>query len=56
MNDEPILSRQRRWQIKKVKEGKCQICGKPQMNNAFYCEKHRESEAKRKLKSYHANK
>jgi hypothetical protein len=23
------ISRQRRWQLKKAKEGKCHICGKP---------------------------
>jgi hypothetical protein len=34
------MTRQRRWQIKMVREGKCKICGAPAMTR-FLCEKHR---------------
>jgi hypothetical protein len=34
------MTRQRRWQIKMVREGKCEICGAPAVTK-FYCEKHR---------------
>jgi hypothetical protein len=34
------MTRQRRWQIKMVHEGKCKICGAPAVTK-FHCEKHR---------------
>jgi hypothetical protein len=34
------MTRQRRWQIKMVRKGKCKICGVPAMTK-FHCEKHR---------------
>ena len=33
------MSRQRRWQLKKVAEGKCQICSKPLFSSSL-CEEH----------------
>jgi hypothetical protein len=34
------MTRQRRWQIKMVRKGKCKICGAPAITK-FLCEKHR---------------
>ena len=34
------MTRQRRWQIKMVRKGKCTICGAPAVTK-FHCEKHR---------------
>jgi hypothetical protein len=34
------MTRQRRWQIKMVRKGKCKICGAPAVIK-FHCEKHR---------------
>jgi hypothetical protein len=34
------MTRQRQWQIKMVREGKCRICGAPAVTK-FHCEKHR---------------
>ena len=35
-------SQQRKWQKRKVAEGKCQACGKPRLGkSAVYCEYHR---------------
>jgi hypothetical protein len=34
------MTRQRRWQLKMVREGKCKICGTPAVTRMF-CEKHR---------------
>jgi hypothetical protein len=34
------MTRQRRWQIKMVRKGKCKICGAPAVTK-FHCEKHR---------------
>ena len=34
------MTRQRRWQRKMVREGKCKICGAPAVTK-FLCEKHR---------------
>jgi hypothetical protein len=34
------MTRQRRWQIKMVREGKCKFCGAPAVTK-FHCEKHR---------------
>lgn len=33
------LSRQRRWQLQKVKDGKCKLCGKPREHYAQHCDK-----------------
>ena len=34
------MTRQYKWQIKMVREGKCKICGVPAVTK-LYCEKHR---------------
>jgi hypothetical protein len=34
------MTKQRRWQIKMVRKGKCKICGAPAVTK-FHCEKHR---------------
>ena len=34
------MTRQRRWQIKMVRKGKCKICGAPAVTK-FHCGKHR---------------
>ena len=34
------MTKQRRWQIKMVRKGKCKICGAPAVTK-FLCEKHR---------------
>lgn len=57
------LSRQRRYQISRNKEGNCKICGKPQVksrtgNLSGFCDKHlkmtrkiaREGEARKRNK------
>jgi hypothetical protein len=36
------VSRQRRWQLRKVRSGLCQICGFPAVT-AFHCEQHRRA-------------
>lgn len=47
--DQPgvFVSRQRIWQIKKVKEGCCQICGQPRNKHEIYCDdcRDRQNEA-----------
>lgn len=35
---EKKLSRQRRWQLKRVKEGRCIICGDPRNIYAQHCD------------------
>ena len=47
MNKE--LSRQRKWQIKKTKIGRCQICGEKEVVKQF-CEKHRKMRNERDRK------
>jgi hypothetical protein len=34
------ITRQRRWQIKMARKGKCKVCGAPAVTK-FHCEKHR---------------
>ena len=34
------MTRQRRWQIKMVREGRCKVCGAPAVIK-YHCEKHR---------------
>lgn len=34
------VSRQRRWQLKKLAQGLCQKCGKPQGRRRGYCDEH----------------
>jgi hypothetical protein len=37
------ISRQRRWQLRKISEGKCQICGKPAFRKGSpHCAEHHE--------------
>lgn len=40
-SDGSAISRQRRWQIARTKEGRCQICGKPNLT-AMLCAEHAE--------------
>jgi hypothetical protein len=49
------ISRQRKWQIKKMNEGKCIICGKKIVVKC-YCQKHRIQNNILRLKSYYKNK
>lgn len=35
------ISRQRRWQLRKLAAGKCKICGRKRVN-AKYCRVHRQ--------------
>jgi hypothetical protein len=46
------MSRQRRWQLRRVKAGLCQICGKPRTDKGTntYCPKHTKRAAKRYTK------
>jgi hypothetical protein len=46
------MTRQRRWQIKMVHEGKCQTCGAPAVTK-LYCEKHRLAANTRACKARH---
>jgi len=39
--DKPI-SRQRRWQLRMMQQGRCSLCGKPAVN-AKYCKRHRKA-------------
>ena len=47
-----MISRQRRWQIKKKAGGMCVICGKPRIN-AGHCEEHRQQQSELKARVYH---
>ena len=42
-----MVSRQRRWQIKKIKEGLCEICGKKKIYKGDRCLKHYNEHKKR---------
>ena len=42
------ITRQRKWQLKKMSEGKCPICGKPVVKKRKMCKKHLAMDAKRK--------
>jgi hypothetical protein len=46
------MTRQRRWQIKMVREGKCHVCGAPTVTK-FHCEKHRLAANARGRKAAH---
>ena len=37
-----MISKQRRWQIKQVKAGRCQICKTPRNRYKHYCDFHGE--------------
>ena len=50
--DKSKLTRQRRWQIKMVRKGKCKICGAPAVTK-FLCEKHRLAVNTRARKAMH---
>lgn len=45
------VSRQRKWQWKKQKEGNCVICGEPRVNTK-HCEFHRKDHAIRSRNAY----
>lgn len=36
------VSRQRRYQLRKRRDHKCVLCGKPASGSAVYCRKHRK--------------
>jgi hypothetical protein len=43
MSDKPI-SRQRKWQLARLAEGKCKLCGRPRdKDSAEFCSAHRKS-------------
>ena len=44
------LSRQRRWQLRKLEQGLCYICGKPQGAAAALCDEHALARRKQKRK------
>jgi hypothetical protein len=46
------MTRQRRWQIKMVRKGKCKICGAPAVTK-FLCEKHRRAANTRGCEAAH---
>jgi hypothetical protein len=46
------MTRQRRWQIKMTREGKCKICGAPAVTK-FHCEKHRRAVNTRAFEAAH---
>lgn len=45
------VTRQRRWQLRRVRDGKCMICGGP-LANATHCELHRVAHAASQRKRY----
>lgn len=49
------VSRQRRWQIEKKKEGRCVICGKPSITQ-YHCDRHRKEASRRSLERYYRKK
>ncbi len=49
------ISRQRKWQIRKQKEGLCTICGQKAVTKT-YCERHAALASVRVLKKYYAKK
>jgi len=54
-NNQPQVSRQRRWQIKMRALGRCPACGK-KSTDKVYCAKHRKLQSKRVMKRYHRQK
>ena len=42
-----MASRQREWQKKMIREGRCQICGKPRKNYAALCDYHAKKNRER---------
>lgn len=47
-----LISRQRRWQLKKKEEGKCTICGKAPVIGSFpYCAEHKSRPKSGKTRS-----
>lgn len=49
------MTRQREWQLRKIAEGKCQICGRAAVIIG-YCRKHREAKNAWQLAYYHERK
>lgn len=45
------MTRQQKWQIEKMKQGKCPICGK-KLNGHMLCDEHLELRRKSNLKKY----
>lgn len=39
------ISRQRKWQLRRARDGGCHICGKKR-KTAFLCEKHAKAQSK----------
>lgn len=46
------VSRQRRWQLARIAEGKCQVCGKPAVT-VGYCRRHGKIKSARVLAAYY---
>jgi hypothetical protein len=46
------MTRQRRWQLKIVRKGKCNVCGAPAVTK-FHCEKHRLAVNRRAREALH---
>jgi hypothetical protein len=46
------LSRQRKWQIKMMRLGKCQCCGQPRVKSSRYCDKHLAADNQRQKVRY----
>ena len=36
----PVLTRQRKWQLKMASLNRCQVCGKPTSHYKTYCDDH----------------
>jgi len=49
-------SRQRRYQLRQQKLGRCTICGKKPLETNDYCKKHARLSRERSLKRYYAKK
>ena len=44
------VSRQRKWQLRNVRDGVCSMCGKPVVFRELYCFSHRIMHAKNQLR------
>lgn len=48
-----MISRQRKWQLKKISEGLCSICSKKLIKQStIFCNNHREKNRKRNRDNY----
>ena len=51
-----MVSRQRKWQLKKMKDGLCEKCGKQARENRTMCPGCSAKDNKRSLAAYYARK